>query len=516
MRKSLILASIFSLFFRSGFCHRRLTLLVGGVVGVAHVAGAGEGVVEGEGGTQTVGRVAFLGDLEVVPEKFAVVGVRAVLDDAFGALHRILAAKVGYALLGDEDLDGVLTVVDMADHGDDCGDLATFLHRGAGEDREVGVAREVGGAADAVHHLGAEHVGGVDVAEDVGFERCVHCDEAQTAHDLGMVADLAGTHEYLVAEEVDVAHEAEHGVVGEGEGACRCELAFSLFHEVHDGVLNDFGVHLELRNLGILAQTVEHRVGDVAHAGLQWQELLGYATFAEFGGEEMADVVADALGYLICGRERLDAFRSIGGHDAHDLGRVDLKHCGADAVVGAVDGNLAAMRRISRYVVVVESAEGCVVVGGVLDDDFLGHLGDGRSHAETGAEDHLAVGAHLGGFDDGHVDRAVEAVAQILSQMRQMGVDIADLSGVDGLARIGVRLVGCTQIHCVGARELAVDMVVGACTRKKVDLEFFPLLMERLCALGQCHRHNFRCTGCREARQSHIITVFYHRGGLFC
>ena len=110
-----------------------------------------------------------------------------------------------------------------------------------------------------------------------------------------MVAYLARTHEDLVAEEVDVVHEVEHRVVGECERACRGELTFALLHEVHHGILDNLGVHLELRDVGVLAQAVEHGIGHVAHTRLQREELLGHLARAELLGQEVADVVADAL-----------------------------------------------------------------------------------------------------------------------------------------------------------------------------------------------------------------------------
>ena len=48
--------------------------------------------------------------------------MRAPVDDLLGAAPRRQAVQAGYALLGDDDVDVVLRVVDMADHGHDVGD----------------------------------------------------------------------------------------------------------------------------------------------------------------------------------------------------------------------------------------------------------------------------------------------------------------------------------------------------------------------------------------------------------
>ena len=84
-------------------------------VGLKHVAGLHECLVEGERCAEVVVDVAFAlrGELEVVPHQFLVHRVHAVLDDGLCALQRVFAAQVGHALLGGEDLDGVFAVVNV-------------------------------------------------------------------------------------------------------------------------------------------------------------------------------------------------------------------------------------------------------------------------------------------------------------------------------------------------------------------------------------------------------------------
>lgn len=127
--------------------------------GVAHIAGFVEGVVEREGGGKGVGGLSSLAEFEVFAQERTIVRVRAVVDDAFGALNGVKSAQVGNALVGDEDVDGVFGVVLMSNHGDDVADAAALGYGGAGEDAQVGVAGKVAGAADTIHHLGAEHMG---------------------------------------------------------------------------------------------------------------------------------------------------------------------------------------------------------------------------------------------------------------------------------------------------------------------------------------------------------------------
>ena len=97
-------------------------------VGEAHVALLHECLVHAEGGTQVVAGVALGGVMQVVPQELAVVGVCAGLDDGLGTLHGALAAKVSDTLLGDEDVDAMLVVVDVRYHGHDGAD-GTVLGR---------------------------------------------------------------------------------------------------------------------------------------------------------------------------------------------------------------------------------------------------------------------------------------------------------------------------------------------------------------------------------------------------
>ena len=231
--------------------------------------------------------------------------------------------------------------------------------------------------------------------------------------------------------------------------------------------------------------------------------------------QEVADIVADALCQLVGGGEGLDAFRCVARHHAHYLLRVDVQHGVADAVGRLVDGYLATVRGIQRNIVVVESAERVVIVAGIFDDDLLGHHGHRGAHAKTGAEDDVAVGAHLRSLDYGNVKVAVEAVAQILRHMAQVRVEVLYLAAVDAGTRVLVTLIRYTQVDGVGAGQLAVHVVVGRRSGEDVDLEFLALLVELLGALRKGHCHYFGCSrGCK-AREAYIITILDVTGRFF-
>ena len=194
--------------------------------------------------------------------------MRAVVDNLVGALFRVFCAEVGNTLVGYDHVDRVLAVVAVRHHRYDVADHAALCDRRAGEDRDVGVAAEVAGTSDAVHHACAEDVGGVYAPEYVGFEGGVHGYHSKATYHFGVVGDFGGSHEDFVVEIGQVGEELCLHVVGESHGACAGEFAFAYAEEFKDGVLDYLGVHHEVGELLVDAEIVEHGVGNIAHATL--------------------------------------------------------------------------------------------------------------------------------------------------------------------------------------------------------------------------------------------------------
>ncbi|MNH20505.1 hypothetical protein D3C79_802800 [compost metagenome] len=124
---------------------------------------------------------AFASAGEVVVQRVAVIRVHTVVDDHPGTFAWCQATQVSQALLGDEDVDVVLGVVDVADHRHHAGNRPALGNRLGDEDRQVRVAGEVARATDAVHHPRAADVRGVDVAVQVELKGSVDADDAQAA-----------------------------------------------------------------------------------------------------------------------------------------------------------------------------------------------------------------------------------------------------------------------------------------------------------------------------------------------
>ena len=169
----------------------------------------------------------------------------AVFDDGFGAVGRAFAAQIGHALLGDDDLDGVFAAVQMADQRNHGADLAGLGGGGTGEDGEEGVAGKVAGAADAVHHVAAQDMGAVDVAEDVHLQGGVDGEDAQTPDDFRVVGDFLRAKKEPGTEEIQILVDVPQNRIADGQRATAGEADFVVLDQRNDRVLNDLGVHVE-------------------------------------------------------------------------------------------------------------------------------------------------------------------------------------------------------------------------------------------------------------------------------
>ena len=87
-----------------------------------HVAGFVESVVKCESALEVYRSLSGYTALEVFEQQRTVVGVSAVVDDFVSTLHWVFHAEVGNTLVGDDNVDRVLAVVGVSDHGHDIAD----------------------------------------------------------------------------------------------------------------------------------------------------------------------------------------------------------------------------------------------------------------------------------------------------------------------------------------------------------------------------------------------------------
>jgi hypothetical protein len=110
--------------------------------------------------------------------------------------------------------------------------LPVLLHRRAGEDRNVGVSREVARASYSIHQLRPHEVRRVDVAKEVYLECGVDGDDSQAADDLRVVRDLLRTQDEMLPEESYIAGDLIQYLWGDGERGSRGERASLRLNQV--------------------------------------------------------------------------------------------------------------------------------------------------------------------------------------------------------------------------------------------------------------------------------------------
>lgn len=182
--------------------------------------------------------------------------MRALLNDEREAVTRAEAADVGETLLGDDDVEVMLSVVNVRGHRDDARDSGRIRlgrpRRGRVHDRDGCVAEEVAGAAEAVKHLGAERVGAVGMGVAVNLDWGVHRNDAEPADDLGRVGNLLRAQQQPVLVVCPVPVELLKALGREADRCRRGKGELIRVKEVKEGVLENLGPNVDLveRTLG--------------------------------------------------------------------------------------------------------------------------------------------------------------------------------------------------------------------------------------------------------------------------
>jgi hypothetical protein len=159
--------------------------------------------------------------VEVVQQDGPILRMRTLSDDDPGALARRQAPHVRKALLGDDDVEIVLGLVDVRAHGHDARDARGVClgrpRRRRVHDAVFGRAEEVRRTAQPVQHPAAHDAGRVGVRVDVDFDRRVHADDAQPPDNFRRVRDLLRAEEKLGRVLVPFLVEAGEAVRGEAD-----------------------------------------------------------------------------------------------------------------------------------------------------------------------------------------------------------------------------------------------------------------------------------------------------------
>ena len=369
----------------------------------------------------------------------------------------------------------MFAVVDVRYHRHDSTDFASFRHRGTGIYRYVCIPCEVARTAKPVHHLGAQDVSGIDVAEYIGFQSCVYRNQSKTAHYLGIVRNLLRTEYDVAFEHIYLVGYLLHYVGRDGKRAAADELHFTFLDKPDNGVLYHLGIHIERWNVVVRAERTEHRIGDIAHARLYGQERLRNATRFQLVFEEKRHVAADSRGYFV---DVGKGFYSVGYvcfNHTDDFRRVDLDYRIACSIAHVADRDRFSRRRVERLIYVVNTFERsghCLIE---LHNDVFCHLADSGSNTDTCGKHHAAVVREATGFHNGVFRSWEKTVTNLLSQMRQVHIEIRYLTLVDSLTHIAIRLIRRAEYHRFTLRQRPVQHSSCRSTCIDTNLKLFAL-----------------------------------------
>ena len=141
------------------------------------------------------------------------------LDELGSLLHGAFAAQVGHAVFRNHGIHEVAGVVDVRTERHDAADGTALGSGTASEDAQVGVVREVGRTADAVHHFRAANLRGVHVSVNVGLDGGVQRADADAGDDFRAVGNFRRAEHQLVFEEIHVIINTVQAFVGHGQRA---------------------------------------------------------------------------------------------------------------------------------------------------------------------------------------------------------------------------------------------------------------------------------------------------------
>ena len=287
------------------------------------------------------------------------------------------------------------------------------------------------------------------------------------------------------------------------------------FDEVHDGVLDHLRVHLERRDVRVLAELTEDGVSYVAYSALDGQERRRDTSGLHLRLKEECYVLANLGGCSIYRRESGNLVRTVGLHDSCNLGGIDLDMVGAAAVGGFVDRYLATAGRIEGLIEIVHTAHGCREHLIEFDDDLIRHTTDSRHDAYSGSRHNGTVFANIRSLDDCPVGFRQEAITQVLRHVAQVHVEIVRTLGVDLLTHGFIRLIRRTELDSVRTCQSTVTTVSHRRTGLQSHTEGDALCVQFLCALCEGKRNCLGHTGGGKTTHAQDVTMLYQFGSLF-
>jgi len=127
----------------------------------------------------------------------------------------------------------------------------------------------------------------------------------------------------------------------------------------------------------------------------------------------------------------------------------------------------------------------------------------------------VALFGDAGGFDQGNIQLAEEALLDLLAGVRQVAVDVLHAALIDGLAHARIGLVGATQGEGISLGQDAVAVVSRRGSGEEINRIGTPGGVLLASAGGDGAGNDLGIGRTSEARGAHAVTIVDELGGLF-
>ena len=196
----------------------------------------------------------FQCSLIVVHQHRSEFGMRTVVDDGKSSFSRAEITQVSNTLFGDDESYVMFCMVNMGNHRNDGGNFAAFCSRCSHENADERRTCEVAGTADTVHHSCTHDMSGVYVTVDVGFDSCVHGDNAETTSDFGVVGNFLRSQNDMFFVEFDIFNEINQAFGRRSDGSTGANVQNAFFDQLQSRSWQDPPILRWQRNLRRIAK----------------------------------------------------------------------------------------------------------------------------------------------------------------------------------------------------------------------------------------------------------------------
>lgn len=462
-----------------------------------------------------------LSSVNVVKQLVNVVWVSNVLDDNSRSLSWAQSSQIGQTVVSYENIQVVLSVVNVGDERNDTGDtswvgLGWTCRRGV-HDGHLCVTQEITGTTQSMQHLRALDVGGVGMGVDVNLHWSVHSNDTQSSNDLWRVGDDLGTKTQLLGEFVPVVEESFETSFGQSDRRRGGIVQGTVLEQVQEGILQNLSPHVQVLEVSI-GQTFDNGVGNVTNTGLQWVQVLWHSASLDLISKELNQVSSDGPRHGVRWGVWWNRILSSRFDNGNDSFWINWNCVYTTLLVNSHVWVWWSVRWVDWHVNIVQTFEGWS--GGV---DFNDNLVRNRHHLWGGTDswtwNNSTTLSNGGGLNDGDIQQiilllsGVETIGQILRKHGQVLVKELDATIVDTGSNWSTNLVRRSELDHVVCSPSGLLLTSGG-TDKQVELQL-ALQVVVLNVLSNSIRHNLWGTNSGETGPADVLVVLEEFNTLF-